>query len=83
MTLICTLLNFIVVSIFRSSQPGEFVHTIGDAHVYMNHIEPLKEQVCRTVDRDHRRAVKITTGGGVATGSLGATLHTVSETTSL
>ncbi len=24
---------------------GDFVHTIGDAHVYTNHIEPLKEQV--------------------------------------
>jgi thymidylate synthase len=26
-------------------QPGDFVHTIGDAHVYVNHVEPLKEQV--------------------------------------
>jgi thymidylate synthase len=26
---------------------GEFVHVIGDAHVYMNHIEPLKEQLVR------------------------------------
>ena len=26
-------------------QPGEFVHTIGDAHVYLNHIEALEEQV--------------------------------------
>jgi thymidylate synthase len=24
---------------------GDFVHTIGDAHIYTNHIEPLKEQV--------------------------------------
>lgn len=24
---------------------GEFVHTIGDAHIYLNHIDPLKEQV--------------------------------------
>ena len=22
---------------------GEFIHTLGDAHVYCNHIEPLKE----------------------------------------
>ncbi len=28
------------------SQPGDFVHTLGDAHVYMNHIEPLQKQVC-------------------------------------
>ena len=27
---------------------GDFVHTIGDAHVYMNHIEPLKMQLERT-----------------------------------
>jgi len=28
-------------------KPGEFVHTLGDAHVYVNHIEPLKEQLTR------------------------------------
>uniref|UniRef100_UPI00358EB0D7 thymidylate synthase n=1 Tax=Myxine glutinosa TaxID=7769 RepID=UPI00358EB0D7 len=28
-------------------QPGDFVHTIGDAHVYMNHVEPLKVQLDR------------------------------------
>jgi thymidylate synthase len=28
-------------------KPGEFVHTLGDAHVYLNHIEPLKEQLTR------------------------------------
>lgn len=27
---------------------GEFIHTLGDAHVYSNHVEPLKEQVKRT-----------------------------------
>ena len=26
-------------------QPGDFVHTLGDAHIYVNHIQPLKEQV--------------------------------------
>jgi len=26
---------------------GEFVHTLGDAHVYLNHVEPLKEQLER------------------------------------
>jgi thymidylate synthase len=26
-------------------QPGDFVHTLGDAHVYVNHIDALKEQV--------------------------------------
>ena len=28
-------------------QRGEFIHTLGDAHVYSNHIEPLKEQLQR------------------------------------
>lgn len=32
--------------VFRVSfQPGDFIHTLGDAHVYVNHIEPLKVQV--------------------------------------
>lgn len=28
-------------------KPGDFIHTLGDAHVYMNHIEPLREQIKR------------------------------------
>jgi len=28
-------------------KPGEFVHTLGDTHVYLNHVEPLKEQLTR------------------------------------
>ena len=28
-------------------EPGEFVHTIGDAHVYLNHVDALKEQLKR------------------------------------
>lgn len=28
--------------------PGDFVHTLGDAHVYLNHVAPLKEQLQRT-----------------------------------
>ena len=27
--------------------PGEFIHTLGDAHVYSNHVEALKEQLQR------------------------------------
>ena len=27
---------------------GEFVHTIGDAHVYLNHVDALQEQLRRT-----------------------------------
>ena len=29
-------------------QPGEFIHNLGNAHVYLNHVEPLKEQLKRT-----------------------------------
>jgi len=29
-------------------KPGEFVHTLGDAHVYTNHVEALKVQLERT-----------------------------------
>jgi thymidylate synthase len=28
-------------------KPGEFVHTLGDAHLYLNHIEQAKEQLKR------------------------------------
>lgn len=28
-------------------KPGELVHTLGDAHVYLNHIEPLQQQLAR------------------------------------
>lgn len=27
---------------------AEFVHVIGDAHVYLNHVEPLQQQLDRT-----------------------------------
>ncbi|HYI13480.1 MAG TPA: thymidylate synthase [Thermoanaerobaculia bacterium] len=28
-------------------KPGEFVHTLGDAHLYLNHLEQAKEQLAR------------------------------------
>lgn len=29
-------------------RPGDFIHTLGDAHVYVNHEEALREQLTRT-----------------------------------
>uniref|UniRef100_A0A8C2FEN6 Thymidylate synthase n=1 Tax=Cyprinus carpio TaxID=7962 RepID=A0A8C2FEN6_CYPCA len=38
------LLTYMITHI-TGLQPGDFVHTLGDAHIYTNHIEPLKEQL--------------------------------------
>lgn len=38
----------IMIAYITGLKPGEFVHFIGDAHVYKNHVEPLKEQLSRS-----------------------------------
>jgi thymidylate synthase len=32
-------------------QPGTLVHTIGDAHIYKNHVDVIKEQLARNPDK--------------------------------
>ena len=36
-----------VVAQVTGLQPGEFVHTLGDAHLYLNHLEQAREQLSR------------------------------------
>jgi thymidylate synthase len=37
----------IMVAHVTKLQPGEFVHTFGDAHIYLNHLEQVKTQLSR------------------------------------
>ncbi|UNH60737.1 Thymidylate synthase [Scale drop disease virus] len=40
------LLTYMIAHV-TNLKPGEFVHTLGDGHIYINHIEPLTEQLTR------------------------------------
>ena len=41
-----SLLTYMIAHV-TGLKPGEFVHMIGDAHVYLNHVEPLQTQLER------------------------------------
>uniref|UniRef100_A0A667I5B2 Thymidylate synthase n=1 Tax=Lynx canadensis TaxID=61383 RepID=A0A667I5B2_LYNCA len=41
-----SLLTYMIAHI-TGLKPGDFIHTLGDAHIYLNHIEPLKMQLQR------------------------------------
>ncbi|XP_004606063.1 thymidylate synthase [Sorex araneus] len=41
-----SLLTYMIAHV-TGLKPGDFVHTLGDAHIYLNHIEPLKVQLQR------------------------------------
>ncbi len=38
----------LMVAQVTGHKPGEFIHTFGDAHLYLNHLDQAKEQVGRT-----------------------------------
>jgi thymidylate synthase len=37
----------VMVAQVTGLKPGEFVHTLGDAHLYLNHLEQAREQLTR------------------------------------
>ena len=54
-------------------EAGDFVHTLGDAHVYANHVEPLREQLRNRPRpfptlRIRGEAAAAGTGGGAGAG---------------
>jgi len=38
----------LMVSQVCALKPGEFIHTLGDAHLYLNHLDQAREQLSRT-----------------------------------
>jgi thymidylate synthase len=38
----------ILIAHVTNLQPGDFIHTLGDAHIYVNHVEALQLQLTRT-----------------------------------
>ncbi|KAH0999487.1 hypothetical protein HUJ04_005264 [Dendroctonus ponderosae] len=42
-----TFLKWLCAPVIALCNLGEFIHSLGDSHVYLNHVEPLKEQIQR------------------------------------
>lgn len=42
-------LIYMICNIIGDISPGKFIHTIGDAHIYVNHIDQVKEQLSRDI----------------------------------
>lgn len=36
-----------IVAKIAGYEPGEFVHTLGDAHIYHDHVDQVREQITR------------------------------------
>jgi thymidylate synthase len=36
-----------MLALVTGYEPGDFIHTIGDAHIYLNHIEQVELQLSR------------------------------------
>jgi thymidylate synthase len=36
-----------IIGYYTGYKPKEFIHVLGDAHIYNNHIESLREQITR------------------------------------
>lgn len=47
-----------MIAMVVDMEPGEFVHVMGDAHVYSNHVDALKEQLQRTPKRFPKLNIK-------------------------
>ncbi|XP_058412839.1 thymidylate synthase isoform X1 [Diceros bicornis minor] len=50
------LLTYMIAHI-TGLKPGDFVHTLGDAHIYLNHVDPLKMQATDEEPAPWERAV--------------------------
>lgn len=51
------LLTYMVAHV-TGLQPGEFIHTLGDAHVYLNHVDALQQQIKREPRRKPTLKIK-------------------------